>query len=436
MGFCRVITAPGFRYRFHASPLRSQIDFRFPDLGRVDWYWPGICAMLLPKGIRRPSKSWSFFRPLIARSNCSSQLHRLSRSGRFVYQRDGMMAPVGRVTRVKDPDSTEKSWVYADRVFAELYATAPQIGPEDYLTFHETPESFGWVAEMMLPPKTREKIGELILKAFQEHQQEIVTAFRPIIENSIRESVEIIRADLQRALEARESELARLGDKFRSDLVEKELTPLVQNEIWPIVQRQSQPLVNEIGQEIWKEVSIWRFTWKYLYDRTPLPQRNLADKEFRRFVDSKVVPILESHLGDFVSLQRKILNQIAGNQAVKETFSRSVREIMGDAEVQQLVVEIFEKSFLIIHGWNRCWKKIGIVPQRNRLWRSPMRGWIQRLHQLVKSCSARRMNRLRLSLPACCDSEFSIRITSGLLTTLARSLALKQNRRLSVGRGS
>lgn len=261
-------------------------------------------------------------------------------------EKDGMAKPIGRITRVESADSTETKEVITSVAYAELFSNAPVVTESAYLTFHETPGDFGWVVEMMLPQKNRDEIGRLIMSAYADHQREIVSALRPVVEKSIADATEIIREDLQVAIANREAELNQLGNKFQNDLVEKEIVPLVQNEIWPIVRYESEPLVTEIGQEIWKEVSVWRFTWKYLYDRSPLPERNLAQKEFRRFVDGKAVPILEAHIGDFVSVQQEILKQVSQNEKVKATVAKSIREVAEDPEVQKLFVEVFQEVFV------------------------------------------------------------------------------------------
>ena len=253
---------------------------------------------------------------------------------------------VGRIIRVNELSSVEKGYVYSNRAFADIFSNAPEIGADAYLTFHTTPDSFAWVVEMMFPPETRKQIGDLILAAYKEHQKEIVTAFRPIVEDSIRDSSEIIREDLRRAIAKHEIELTRLGEKFQTDLIETEIIPLVRNEIWPVVRHEARPLVTQIGLEIWEEVSLWRFTWKYLYDTTPLPERNLAQKEFRRFVNHKAIPIMEAHIGDMIDVQKRILSRVSQNDEVKETVSRSIRNVLRDPQVQQLVTKIFREVFV------------------------------------------------------------------------------------------
>ena len=105
-------------------------------------------------------------------------------------------------------------------------------------------------------------------------------------------------------------------------------------------------MAEEIGQEIWKEVSVWRFGWRYIYDRSPLPEKKLTEKEFNRFVENKAVPILENHLEDFIDVQKAVLTKISGNEKVKETVSASVQEISNDPKFRELVTSIFREALV------------------------------------------------------------------------------------------
>jgi len=215
---------------------------------------------------------------------------------------------------------------------AVLYGNAPKLSPGDYLLLHETGQSMGWVIKTMLPPDMRARIGELILTAWQKNEQELVS----FIEKSIADAGNILREDFQAAVERHRNEFDQLANRFQKDLLEKEILPLVKNEIWPIVREETQPLAETIGREIWQEVSVLRFGLKYIYDRSPLPEKNLTEQEFKRFIENKATPILESHLDDFVQVQKQTLRRISKNQAVKQTVSNSVRKVIDDPEVQKL----------------------------------------------------------------------------------------------------
>lgn len=228
----------------------------------------------------------------------------------------------------------------------KLYGNAPPLAPGDYVKVHQSGQSMEWVIRTMMPPKTRRKITELITKAWSENEDELVALFMPLIEDSIADAGRIIQEDLQVAVERHREQIDALTQRYQDQLVKKEIVPLVRDEIWPIVQEESLPLADTIGKEIWKEVSVWRFGWRYIYDRTPLPEKNLTEREFNRFVERSAVPILESHIDDFIAVQESTLARISSNEKVKATLSKSVREITNDPEFRELAALIFKEVLL------------------------------------------------------------------------------------------
>ena len=57
--------------------------------------------------------------------------------------------------------------------------------------------------------------------------------------------------------------------------------------------------------ELWNRVSLWRFTWRYAYDRIPLlPNRVKFRDEFHRFVDKEALPVLAEHSDEIEPLDR------------------------------------------------------------------------------------------------------------------------------------
>ena len=215
--------------------------------------------------------------------------------------------------------------------------------------------------ETMFPPEKREEISRVIMESYRKNQAQIVDALRPVIEASLKDASSVIREDLKTAFEKREDEIRKIGERYQENLVQKEIIPLIQEEIWPIVESESRPLANEVGQEIWSEVSMFRFGWRYIYDKTPLPDKKLTEKEFKRFVDQKALPVLESHLEDFVELQKKLLTKISSNEEVKSTVSKSFKTIVADEEVQGLLGDVFREVFVnneklqgvLEERWNR-----------------------------------------------------------------------------------
>jgi hypothetical protein len=254
--------------------------------------------------------------------------------------------PIGFVSRAGGPASTSKAPTYTDTATITFFGNAPQVDSSDVLNFHVAGQDTAWVLETMLPPAKRDEIGKLILKAYAQNQSEIVEAIRPIVEQSLSAAGTIVKVDLKNAFEKRESRIREIGKKYQSVLIEEELIPLIRQEIWPIVQTESQPLATRIGQEIWQEVSVFGLGWRYLYDRSPLPEKNLSEQELKRFVEQKAIPILQSHLKEFLALQQTIVSRLAENEKVRDTVSDSVKTVVNDPEVKQIFQEVFQEVFI------------------------------------------------------------------------------------------
>jgi hypothetical protein len=256
------------------------------------------------------------------------------------------VAPIGVVSQVKDKSYLGKGLVWSDRAFVTLFGSAPTINERSFLEYHEAPDSSAWVLQTMLPPEKRQELTKLIVDSYQKNQTDIVQALRPVVEESMRDASDVIRDDLKTAFEAREDTIRKIGQRYQTDLVQKELIPLIQQEILPIVKAEGEPLANQVGQEIWSNVSMFRFGWRYMYDKTPLPDRKLTEKEFKRFVDEKAMPILQSHVEDFVDVQKRIIERLARNPKVKASVAKSLQTVIQDPEVQDLLREVFQEVFL------------------------------------------------------------------------------------------
>ena len=278
---------------------------------------------------------------------------RLIRIGDPIYLAGSeRVSAIGYVSQIEvDSDdtvglSTSRDLAYAKHLYLTFYGSAPQLQQGDFLKYHRAPDSAAWVMQTMFPPEKRAELSQVILESYRRNQAQIVDALRPVVEASLKDASSVIREDLKAAFEKREDEIRRIGERYQNDLIQKEIIPLIQEQIWPIVSAESRPLANQVGQEIWGEVSMFRFGWRYLYDKTPLPDKKLTEKEFKRFVDQKALPVLETHLEDFVELQKVLLTKIAANDEVKATVSKSFKTVIGDEAVQGMLSEVFREVFV------------------------------------------------------------------------------------------
>lgn len=247
------------------------------------------------------------------------------------------VSPIGKVTSVGGDDSPPS---------ITLFSSSPVITKDDYLKFHYAPDSIDWLVRTMFHPEKTAEIKQIIQDAYDTHRSDLIDTFQPVVRDILADAGQLMQDDIKTALKSRNQQITKIGDRLQNQIVKKELIPLFQKEIWPIIEKEAEPLVSEIGKEIWQEVSLFGFGWRYLYDKSPLPEKKLTEKKFRDFVDSKVKPILEKHSDDLVDLQRRIGSKIAANDAVRLKVNESLKQVMEDDQIQALLIDVFKEVTL------------------------------------------------------------------------------------------
>jgi hypothetical protein len=253
---------------------------------------------------------------------------------------------VGAVRQVESPDSQDYRLVWCDWASATFFSTAPTLQPRDYLTFHQTPESMDWVLRFLFPPERRQRIAELVADVYARHSDEILNELLPVLQSVWTEISVMIRDELMASLARHQAEFEALGRRYQQEIVDAELIPLLGEEIWPIVRRHAEPVMESVGQQMWQRASVFRFGWRALYDASPLPERNLTQAEFARFVETEAIPILSDHLPQFLQAQQIILEEIVSNPAVQQVVTGSLQQIGDDPRLQQLLLQILQESIL------------------------------------------------------------------------------------------
>jgi len=265
---------------------------------------------------------------------------------------EGVLEPVGMVTGLEldqtqlDAESGGKkirlAWV--QRATVTFFSGSPPLSEGTSVELNSTDQSPAWVAQTMLSPSMRETLSQLILTAYNDHQEDLVKQFKPVIEKTIVDSARLVRDSIADELERRQDDVAAIGQRYQEDVIQKEFLPVIQAEVWPIVEEEAGPLVEEIGQEVWQEVSVWRFGWRFLYDKSPLPDKKLSQKEFDRFVQNKALPIFESHFEDVIEMQKRMITRVLANKKVTGKASTVAREFFSDKEVQTLFKDVFREA--------------------------------------------------------------------------------------------
>ena len=200
------------------------------------------------------------------------------------------------------------------------------------------------VAATMFPPEKQERIKQRIADAVARHSKEITKAFVPLVRESLQASLPVIEEEFRNSVARHRDEIDRLAKTWNEEIVDKRLIPLARKEIVPIVRLHGQPVAEDIGREIWDRASIWRFGWRALYDRTPLPEKNLLRREWERFAKDEAIPIVEKHMEDIVQAVQKTLKDITSNRAVRAELSGVADDLVQDPKTRAIVRTILRES--------------------------------------------------------------------------------------------
>lgn len=225
-----------------------------------------------------------------------------------------------------------------------FYAGAPPLERITVCEYYSTPDSLAWVLETMLPPQRRAEIAALLNAAIQEHRDAIGAELRPIVQRSLQDALPILERDLRESLINNRQTLARINSRYQKDVVEKEIIPLVKREVWPVVLEEAEPVANELGLALWERVSLWRFTWRYLSDLTPLTRGDRFESEWRRFLQQEAIPELDAHTDEFIETVKQVLTETARNPRIQAALRRHVMKAIEDPELQRAVWKIVRET--------------------------------------------------------------------------------------------
>jgi hypothetical protein len=226
---------------------------------------------------------------------------------------------------------------------ALLYPSAPAVGPNVRITYRTKPESVAWVIGALFTPERKLRIAAEMDKAMAEHRDEIMAAFRPMIERGLRELAQVLEKETPAAVARHRGEFEDLAAKYQREILDEQLLPLVKAEVWPIVRARADPVLTAVGQEVWKRVSLFRFGWRFAYDLTPLPEKNLLDREWARFVDQDALPVLERHADEFVKLIVDVIRDVSRNKQLQEAARKSLALMAEDPQVRRLLNDMFRE---------------------------------------------------------------------------------------------
>lgn len=263
----------------------------------------------------------------------------------LIQTSDGDYRQAGLVRNINN--STEKHPIATSRCEVVLYDAATDAFPDGYrLEYYTTSTALDWVIKTMIPDHRRREIAALMAQEWQLHQKEVLASFRPLVQEGIQRAMKAVEAELPAVLKAHQEEFRALGDRYETEILRAEILPLVKEEILPIVEEEARPLASEIARNLWSRVSVWSFTWRFLYDKSPLPERERVKTEFQRFVNEEAIPELRSNTDEFVATTERIIERAMENPKVKEAIKRNLRRVAEDPDLHRLLWTVVREVVL------------------------------------------------------------------------------------------
>lgn len=249
---------------------------------------------------------------------------------------------------------------YTDSGISARKATAVwhslELASEDCrFEYHRNRGKFGDIVRLLLPREKREKVEAIIRESIENDGEAIAQAMRPIVTRSMQESLPVVEQAFRQSISKHRVELEAVGERYRKTVLDERLVPLMKDEVLPVVKLHAEPLAQQIGKELWDRASVWRFGWRFLYDRTPLPDRDLVRREWDRFVEEEAIQVVESHTDEMLEAQRRILRDLTENQKIRSELSLLVTEISRDKELRDLVTVILRESVVENKELRRVW---------------------------------------------------------------------------------
>lgn len=219
------------------------------------------------------------------------------------------------------------------------------------------------VIATMLPEEKRQQIQQRLSVVLRQHGEEMTRRFTPLVENSLRQSLPVIEDEFRRSVERHRDDVDRLASRLNDEVVTERLIPMARREILPIVRKHGEPTAEVIGRELWDRASLWRFGWRIVYDRSPLPERNLTQGEWDRFVDEEAVPVFERHMDEIVVAVQRVLVDVAANSTVRSELADVAGELSRDPQARELVRQILRESLVRNERLRQVWRNIWTSPE-------------------------------------------------------------------------
>ncbi len=263
----------------------------------------------------------------------------------FRRQPDGKLLQIGQVLG-NGTQGLLPVWTTACSLRLDATAGQELLRQGVQLEYHQTPGSLQWVGETLLSPQIRERIGAILAEEWQKNGPAVEQQLEPLMRESVGLVLRSVETELPAVMENHRARFSELSELYQGEVIRRRLVPLVREEILPIVEEEVRPEAMELARELWDRVSLWSFTWRYLYDLSPLPERHAVRQEFERFLAREIRPALEARTENVVVVMERILQRVSRNQRIREEIRREIQTAVNDDRLQQIVLSVLRQSIV------------------------------------------------------------------------------------------
>ena len=274
----------------------------------------------------------------------------------FMQREDGSWRQVGYITGA-DSVSESQQVNLSQEVNLSWYAS-DFPATECELFQYRSSGSLQEVITTMLPQEKQLRIRQRLAAVMAENGDDLSKSFVPLVQQSLQRSMPVIEEEFKLAVRRHRDDIDSLAQRWNDEIVQERFIPMAKQEIMPIVRRHGQPPAESIGREIWDRASLWRFGWRAVYDKTPLPNRNLVQEEWKRFVQQEAVPVIDRHMEDIVTAVQEIVTDVAANEAIRGEMADVANELATDPETQKLVRTILKETLIDNEKLRKVWSEV------------------------------------------------------------------------------
>ena len=263
----------------------------------------------------------------------------------FLRQADGELLQIGQVLGT-GKDGLLPVWTKECSLRVDATAVQELIRQGAQLEYHQTPGSLQWVGETLLSPEIRDRISIIIAEEWQKNGSAVEEQLEPLMRESVGLVLRSVEAELPAVMENHRAQFSSLSEQYQGEVIRQRLVPLVREEILPIVEEEVRPEAMALARELWDRVSLWSFTWRYLYDLSPLPERHAVRQEFERFLSKEIRPALEARTENVVVVMERILQRVSRNKRIRDEIRREIQMAVNDDRLQQIVLSVLRQSII------------------------------------------------------------------------------------------